>query len=241
MPVIGPYGSGKSVFLRQLLVQLWRLHGWKYLLTSFEEKVKPRFQRDLRRNLIDKPVEDWSDEDIARADIEIQKCAVFLRRKRNTVLDLERLLDRLEYAVRVYGVRVIAIDPVNEIEHQVPRGESKTDYMGRFIMALKQLADDYGLLMICAAQPPKDSVEKRLGKNSLLTLNDGADTAHWGNKADIGLCMWRNLEGPTLLHIDKLKDHETMGRPTLAAMTLNPALNRFSVDRIGYHVLQSSA
>ena len=32
-----------------------------------------------------------------------------------------------------------------------------------------------------------------------------------------------------------------MGRPTLAAMTLNPALNRFSVDRIGYHVLASSA
>ena len=35
------------------------------------------------------------------------------------------------------------IDPVNEIDHQVPRGESKTDYMGKFIMRLKALADDY--------------------------------------------------------------------------------------------------
>ena len=66
------------------------------------------------------------------------KCAVFLRRKRNTVLDLERLLDRIEFAVRVYGVKVVAIDPVNEIDHQVPKGESKTDYMGRFIMRLKR-------------------------------------------------------------------------------------------------------
>ena len=237
MPVIGPYGSGKSVFLRQLLVNLWRKHEWKFLLTSFEEKIKPRFHRDLRRNIIQKPVEHWTDEDVARADIEIQKCAVFLRRKRNTTLDLNRLLDRLEFAVRVYGVKVVAIDPVNEIEHQVPRGESKTDYMGKFIMALKQLADDYGLLMICAAHPPKDGVEKRLAKNGLLTLNDGADTAHWGNKADIGMCVWRNIDGPTMLHIDKIKDHESMGKPTLAEMTLNRALNQFSVDRIGYELL----
>ena len=237
MPVIGPYGSGKSVFLRQLLVNLWRLHGFKFLLTSFEEKVKPRFQRDLRRNLIGKPMEAWTDEDVARADIEMAECAVFLRRKRNHVLDLERLLNRIEYAVRVYGVRVVAIDPVNEIEHQVARGESRSDYMGRFIMALKQLADDYNLLMIVAAHPPKDGVEKRLAKNGLLTLNDGADTAHWGNKADIGLCVWRDLDGPTMLHIDKVKDHETMGRPTLASMSLNRALNQFTVDRVGYDIL----
>jgi twinkle protein len=134
-------------------------------------------------------------------------------------------------------VKVVAIDPVNEIEHQVPRGESKTDYMGRFIMALKQLADDHGLLMICAAHPPKDGVEKRLAKNGLLTLNDGADTAHWGNKADLGICVWRNIDGPTMLHIDKVKDHESMGKPTLAEMNLNRALNQFSVDRVGYELL----
>ena len=52
MPVIGPYGSGKSVLLRQLAVNFWNLHGWRTLITSFEEKVKPRFQRDLRRHLI---------------------------------------------------------------------------------------------------------------------------------------------------------------------------------------------
>lgn len=241
MPVIGPYGSGKSVFLRQLVINLWRLHGWKFLITAFEEKVKPRYQRDLRRSLIGKPVEQWTDEDVARADGEIRQCAVFLRRARNKVLDLNRLYDRIEYAVRVYGVRVVVIDPVNEVEHQVPKGESKTDYMGRFIMQLKQLADDYNLLMIVAAHPPKDGVEKRLAKNGLLTLNDGADTAHWGNKADIGLCLWRDLEGPTRLHIDKLKDHETMGRPTLAEMTLNRSLNKFVVDRVGYDILGSNA
>lgn len=256
MPIIGPYGSGKSVFLRQLLVNLWKLHGWKFLLTSFEERVKPRYQRDLRRHLICwEPEHDadgvvnWgvycgrfepSSEAVARADDEIRKAAVFLRRKRNATLDLNRLLDRIEFAVRVHGVKVVAIDPVNEIDHQVPKGESKTDYMGRFIMALKALADDYELLMVCCAHPPKDGVEKRLSKTGVLTLNDGADTAHWGNKADIGFCVWRNLDGPTYLHGDKLKDHEAMGKPFLAEMLLSEATGKFRINRMGYEILQNN-
>jgi twinkle protein len=238
MAIIGPYGSGKSVLLRQLLVNLRKLHGWKCLLTSFEERVRPRYQFDLRRHFLDCRIQDADERDLARVDAEIDRAFVFLRRKRNTVLDLDRLLDRLEFAVRVHGVKVVAIDPVNEIDHVVPKGESKTDYMGRFIMKLKALADDYNLLMICCAHPPKDGVEKRLQRNGLLTLNDGADTAHWGNKSDIGWCVWRDLEGPTLLHIDKLKCHDTMGRPTLAELHLDRDLGKFRVGRLGYDILQ---
>jgi KaiC/GvpD/RAD55 family RecA-like ATPase len=257
MPVIGPYGSGKSVFLRQLLVNLYRKYEWRFLLTSFEERVKPRFLRDLRRHWVCSEdaidgdgVLQWSTDAggrivlepaaIARADAKIRQMARFLIRKRGTTLDLERLLDRIEFAVRAHGVKVICIDPVNEIDHVVPKGESKTDYMGKFIMKLKQLADDYGLLMIVAAHPPKDGVEKRLQKNGLLTLNDGADTAHWGNKADIGLCLWRDIDGPTLLHIDKVKDHETMGKPTLAELVLDRARNQFTVGRIGFDILRGA-
>lgn len=237
MPIVGPYGSGKSIFLRQLLVNLWRLHGWKFLITSFEEKVKPRYQRDLRRHMIGSVEETWSEADIAQADAEINRACVFFRRKRNTALDADRLVDRIEYAVRTYGIKVVAIDPFNEIDHVVPRGMAKTDYVGQFIMRLKQLADDYNLLMICALHPPKDGVEKRLQRSGMLTLNDGADSAHWGNKADIGLCMWRPLVGPTLLHIDKVKDHETMGKPTLCEMIHDSAFNRFRVGRTGYDIL----
>lgn len=240
MPVIGPYGSGKSVLLRQLSVNVWRMHGWRTLITSFEEKVKPRFQRDLRRHLIGR-ASPWTAEEIAKADAEIRQAFRFLRRKRNTTLDLERLMNRIEYAVKVYGVEVVIIDPVNEIDHQVPKGESRTDYMGKFIMRLKQLADDYSLLMIVAAHPPKDGVEKRLAKNGLLTLNDGADTAHYGNKADIGWCVWRNIDGPTLLHVDKIKDHETMGKPTLVELVLDSRMNAFRENRIGYEILGDNA
>lgn len=250
-PVIGPYGSGKSVLVRQLCCNLFRMHGWKCLITSFEEKIKPRYQRDLRRHLIGaehmdnegelhwrpKHFSQWSDDDVADADKRIEDGFRFLRRKRNATLDMDRLVDRIEYAVRIYGVDVVVIDPVNEIDHQVGRGESKTDYMGRFIMRLKQLADDYDLLMIVCAHPPKDGVEKRASKGRLLTLNDGADTAHYGNKADIGWCVWRpgiSENSPSYLNIDKLKDHEAMGKPTLAKLMLDAGMGRFNVTKIGH-------
>lgn len=250
MPVIGPYGSGKSVLLRQLVCNLYRLHGWRTLITSFEERVKPRYVRDFRRHLIgsfdsqdrwnNKHESQWTQADVDTADQHIQKAFRFLRRKRNAVLDMDRVVNRIEYAVRVYGLECVVIDPFNEIDHSVPRGENRTDYIGRVIMQLKQLADDYDLLMIVAAHPPKVGVEKRRGTN-VMTLNDGADSAHWGNKADIGWCVWRPMldeDSPTYLNIDKLKDHEVMGQPTIAKLMLDKGLGKFGVTKVGYDVLE---
>jgi len=236
-PLVGPYGSGKSVLLRQLLVNFYKLHGWRCLLTAFEERVKPRFQRDLRRHFIDRPnLPDapYTADEIAMADEKIDDGFVFLRRARGKDLDANRLLDRIEYAVKVYGIKCVAIDPINEVRLTPERGQSKTDYMGEIIMRLKDLAEDYGLCVIVCAHTAKEATEKKLRGGAILTLNDGEDTRHWGGKADIGWAVWRNLNGPTMLHVDKVKDHETMGKPTLCELELDKGLAQFSVVRLGY-------
>ncbi len=241
MPVVGPYASGKSVLVRQLITSLWQLHDWPFLVTAFEERPKPRFQRDFRRHLISKPEVQWTQEDIEAADQELDRAAVILRKKPRVSMNMERLLDRIEYAVKVYGVKVVVIDPINSMSHEVPPGMSMTVYMGRFMENLKELASDYKLLVIPVVHPPKDSVEKRLSQNKVLTLNDGEGTNNWGNKADIGLVVWRNIDGPTYLNIDKVKDHETMGKPTMAELKLDPAMNSFSVVKMGRDVVPGGA
>jgi twinkle protein len=238
---LGPYGSGKSVLLRQVLCLLYENHGWPALLTSFEERIKPRYERDLRRNFIDRastPDHPWTREEIAAADEKIRNGFVFLRRAKGKVIDTDTLLDRAEYAMRVYGVRVLGVDPLNEVRLNVPPGQSKTDYIGDFMMRFKDLCDDYQALGIIAGHVSKASADKRLGKGQVLTLNDGEDSRHWGGKADIGWVMWRDIDGPTFLHVDKVKDHETMGRPTLAELKLDRALNQFRVARLGYDILK---
>jgi hypothetical protein len=121
MPIIGPYGSGKSVLLRQLLVNLWRQHQWRCLLTSFEEKVKPRFQRDLRRHLLNCRLQDASEGDIALVDAEIRKGFRFLLRKRNTTLDLDRLVALIEFR-RWHSLSVCSETSTERIGAATPRG-----------------------------------------------------------------------------------------------------------------------
>ena len=48
----------------------------------------------------------------------------------------------------VYGIKVVAIDPINELTLRPPPSQCKTDYLGDFIMDLKDLGEDYGLLTI---------------------------------------------------------------------------------------------
>lgn len=245
-PTIGPYGSGKSILARQLIANFWKLHGWRTLLTSFEEKVKPRMQRDFRRHFCTHPHRIMTDADDLAADRVIEEALLFLRRPRCEELDAERLFDRIEYAVHVHKIDVVCIDPVNEIDHRVPRGESKSDYMGRFMMRLKQLADDYNLVVMVLAHPPKDGVALRNSPTKIYTLNDGADTAHYGNKADIGWTVWRPMKSfdkdgpppPTFLNIDKTKDHEVMGKPVIASLILQDN-GQFRVDQIGNDALRT--
>ena len=76
---------------------------------------------------------------------------------------------------------------------------------------------------ICGLKPSAASHAQSFGTQDVVTraTHLEAPQGFWGNKADIGWCVWRDLTGPTYLHIDKLKDHETMGKPTLAALHLD--------------------
>lgn len=232
MPIIGPYGSGKSVMIRQLLAHFYDAYGWRSMLTAFEEQIRPRFERSFRLHYIGKPWREWTDEDTEKADQKIDDGHLFLRRAKGKPLDTERVLDRIEYAAQRYGIRVAAIDPVNEVDVHVEPGMIKSDLMGQFIMRLKDLAEDYGMLIICGLHPPAHR-QHMLARNKILTLADGADTAHWGNKADIGWTMWRDFDGPTFLNVDKVKDHQVMGRPTVATLHVVKGMDRLEVDEIG--------
>jgi hypothetical protein len=244
--LLGPYSSGKSVLLRQVLFNLHDAYGWRCLLTAFEERIKPRYQRDFRRHIIGRPYwsvdNPWTEQEMREADDKIDSGFVFLRRARGTQMDLMRLLDRIEYAVKVYNVKVIAIDPVNEVDIRAERNELKTDVLGSFMRHLKDLGEDYGLLTILCAHTSPGKTERKIAAGELLTLYDGEDTRHWGGKSDIGWVMWRpKPDGPSLLHINRTKDYETMGKPTLVRMRLDRALGKFDVEAVGYNVAKEES
>jgi twinkle protein len=239
--IVGPYHVGKSVMLRQLTINFWRLHKWRVLLSAFEEKPKPRMVRDLRRHLIGQGYfgEPWTRQAIEDADNELRNGVRFLLRPKRKELEPGYVLETIETAVKKDDVRVVILDPMNEIAIRASQGQTKTDVLGEMLVCLKELADDYNLLVILCAHTTKTALadKQRWKQKAILRLEDAEETKFYGNKADIGWAVWRTLDGPTYLHLDKLKDHETMGNPGLVELEHSRSMNAFSVKKIGWDIL----
>lgn len=238
--VLGPYESGKSTLLRQIAHNMQVHHGWKTAITCFEESAKWRTVNALRKIFLGKPKAHWSDADIVAADKWIRENIVFIIKAKRSLMDGVRLVKRLEFAIKVYGVNMVIIDPFNEIDHSWNRGEvSKTDYIANFIMEIKDVAESYGVLMICCVHPPSMSMRTQNNKkHKVFTLADVADSAHFGNKSDIGICVWKGKsDGYTLLNLDKIKNQELCGKPTGVELKFDASRERYTVTRTGWDVL----
>jgi twinkle protein len=108
-------------------------------------------------------------------------------------LDLERILDLADIAVRRDGVKLLVLDPWNEIEHKRRGDESETEYVGRAIRMLKRFAMNRDCAVWMVAHPRKPSSD---GTPKPPSLYDLAGSAHFANKADFGFVVHRdNLEG----------------------------------------------
>ena len=79
-----------------------------------------------------------------------------------------------------FGVQVIVIDPLNELDHSRPADLSLTEYTDKAIREFKRLASALSVHMIVVAHPTKLSGGERPGLYSI------SDSAHWANKVDVG-------------------------------------------------------
>ena len=186
MVVTGMAGSGKSSFVNQMVAQLNLMHGWRAAIASFEMRIKP-FVTDTLISAYQESGQDaavqseWLDENF-----------IFIAPEpsdEDDSFDIEWLIEKATVAVIRHGVRVLVIDPWNEIEHASRKGESLTDYTGRAIRALKRFGREFECLVIVVAHPTKSAAQKPPNE---VGLYDVSDSAHWANKADFGLVVCRN-------------------------------------------------
>lgn len=101
--------------------------------------------------------------------------------------DIDTLLDTVRTAVIRDGVRVVIIDPWNELEHKKQRDETTTEYVGRAIRKVKAFAKRHNVAFWIVAHPTKPIK----GTNTMPSLYDISDSANWANKADYGLVYHR--------------------------------------------------
>lgn len=215
MVVTGLPNHGKSTWTVQLVTQLAMWHGWNVGIASFEMRIKPYVTNQIRNVFVRRRLAAATPDARLAPDVFMERRFSFIAPDPDEDVnhDIDWLLDRMATAVIRHGMKVCLIDPWNEIDHRRERDETLTEYVGRAIRKMKIFAKRYDVLVIVVAHPDKSS-RGRLPEQ--IGLSDISDSAHWANKADIGVTIGRIGElgesTSTGVYITKIRYQPEAGR-----------------------------
>lgn len=196
--VTGIPSHGKSGFIDNVLVTLARNYGWKSAVFSPEN---PQYEMWVIRLLeIAKKktffgVEGIPLHEIKDAVLALSQYFYLIQPSENYTLDV--VLATAKQLLRRYGINVLVIDPWNNLEVQLQRGESETSYTARVLVKLRMFARQTGIHIILIAHPRK--MNKNInGEYEVPTAYDISGSAHFYNVADNILSVYREMPRDTV-------------------------------------------
>lgn len=184
-------GHGKTSLLMRMLANTMR-EGVSIAIGSFETMPRPILENRLRAALYDCHPDDPRANRPGPADSCLaQRLSVIAHSPTNdeTELTLEYIIELAKIAVLRDNIRLLVLDPWNEIEHQRNGNETETEYTSRAIRELKRFAKNYECAVWLVAHPRKPASD---GNPKPPSLYDIAGSAHFANKADYGLVVHRD-------------------------------------------------
>lgn len=224
--ITGIPSHGKTVFANHLAASVAETHGWRVAFASFEQAPQKDHRRALRTLFHKKRECEQSPEERAEADAWIDERFCFLVPSEDDEVTLDWVLERMAVAVHRFGCKLLIIDPWNELDHRRPFDTSLTEYVGEAIKALKRFARKHLVHLIVVAHPVKQKKTDD-GTYQMPTLYDISDSAHWYNKADVGIVVHRKDQSVTSVRVVKSRYHEEIGVPGEIAVFFNPHTGRF--------------
>ena len=124
-----------------------------------------------------------------------------------------------------HGIRGLIIDPWNEFDHTRPSGQTETEYISSSLGQIRRFARAHGVHVWVVAHPKMLGRDKK-GRYPIPTPYDISGSAHWRNKADNCLTVWRDEnepDTPVHLYVQKIRFREvgTVGKIELRWNKLN--------------------
>ena len=206
-------GHGKSEFLDALMINLAKDEGWNIGLFSPENFPLEYHASKLMEKYVGKPFSDGFKTRMTREESETAKEWLndhfsFLMPDEND-LTISAILELAKTLVYRRGMRSLVIDPWNEVDHSRPNGMTETEYISQSLTKIRRFARTYNCHVFVVAHPFK--MVKLDGKNyPCPTPYDISGSAHWRNKADNCLAVWRDVspENQTFeieIHVQKIR------------------------------------
>lgn len=226
--VTGIPSHGKSTWLDNLMLNLID-QGWYFVIYSPENMpheihVASLIEKYVGASFKQSDKERVTPTDLARAMSHIDKHIRFLGMDEDSpgLPNMNEVLLAADEAMQDIPEKVpvgVIVDPYNELDHSRLIGMTETEYISYELATWRQFhrtRKTHGWLV---AHPAKLQRDKKSGKYPIPTLYDINGSAHWFNKCDNGIVVWRDESAPGTveIHVKKVRfKHD--GKPGLAML-----------------------
>jgi twinkle protein len=123
----------------------------------------------------------------------------------------------------------LCIDPWNELNHNFMENKiSETEYISRSLKRIRRYASSNQVHVVVVAHPMKLQKD-RDGKYPIPTPYDVAGSAHWRNKADCAVTVWRDeaKHGESTIYVQKIR-RKAVGRIGAVELKYDIVTGRYS-------------
>ncbi len=231
--VTGVPGHGKSSWLDNVIVNTARDHDWRWLVFSAENQPASRHAANLASIYIGRPFNygtrtRMTEEDWLYASSFLDTQVKFLEPQEREC-NIQSILETAQFE----QFDAMVIDPWNELDHSRPGSMTETEYISESLSKVRRFAKEKNVHVFIVAHPTKLQRTKSLDGESntypVPTPWDVSGSAHWRNKADNCICVWRDVLDPrseTQIHVQKIR-FRWMGQVGLGKLYYDDATGQF--------------
>lgn len=195
--ITGIPSSGKSEFVDEIMVRLAQIQDWKFGVFSAENQPEEYHfmkwsEKHTSKSFFGLSQFRQTPEDVLKAKYFINDHFYFVQiNEDNSVLD--ELLLKFKQLINRKGINAVLIDPWNYLEHDIPKGYSETQYISEALTKICRFAKINNIHIFLVAHPVKIKKDAN-GKYMVATPYDIAGSAHFFNKADNCLSVYRDFD-----------------------------------------------
>jgi twinkle protein len=245
--VTGYPGSGKSEFVDALVLNLTRLHNWRFCYYSPENQPQEFHLAKLLEKWTGKPffkgqTERMTMDEASTAAFDLRDRVAFIKQE-DGPKSIDEILglcfEWIKHSDEKNPAGII-IDPWNEIEHEQPQGLTESNYISKSLTKIRQFARNTKCHIWIVAHP-KLIVKDKEGRRPVPTLSDISGGAMWWNKSDYGIVVHRDQSLQTQdveIHIQKVR-YKYLGRQDMVTLKYDRASGTYH-EPFGVSILPMS-